>query len=79
MLMEIQSCVLYLHTETSSSAVNDKFYQVVNELLQGIPLHTILMVTGDLNARIGQDSHETNPTIVCPACKSITPTTMVSE
>ena len=67
--MATQSCVLYLHpTETSSAAAKDEFYQDLNELILGISPHTILMVTGDLNARKGKDSHENNPRMVGPAC-----------
>ena len=57
----------YASTETSSATAQDKFYQDLNELILGIPPHTTIMVTGDLNARIGKDNHETNPRIVGPA------------
>ena len=63
-------CIIsaYAPTETSSVAAKDKFYQDLNELILGFTPHTILMVTGDLNARIGKDRHETNPIILGPAC-----------
>ena len=44
----------------STFVAKDKFYQDLNELLIRTPLHAIIMVTGDFNALIGKDSHETN-------------------
>ena len=47
---------------------------------KGIPPHRVIMVTGELNARIGKDSHETNPRIVGLALATTrTPTTIGNE
>ena len=63
-------CIIsaYAPTETSSSAAKDSFYEDLKELIFDIPPHTVLMITGDFNARIGKESHETNPRTVGPAC-----------
>ena len=54
--MTIQSCVLYLHTETFSAAAKDEFNQDLNELILGITPRTIIMVKGEFNAREDKDT-----------------------
>jgi len=63
-------CIIsaYAPTETSSTTAKNNFYEDLKELILAIPPHTVLMLTGDFNARIGKDSYETNPRIVGPAC-----------
>ena len=63
-------CIIsaYAPTENSSTTAKNNFYEDLKELILAIPPHTVLMLTGDFNARIGKDSYGTNPRIVGPAC-----------
>jgi len=63
-------CVLsvYAPTETGDKAAKDAFYQDLESVITSLPPHTVVIVAGDLNARLGQDSHLTNPLVVGPNC-----------
>ena len=63
-------CIIsaYAPTETADDGEKDSFYADMTELLESIPPHTITIFAGDLNARIGGDSHITNPRVVGNHC-----------
>ncbi len=63
-------CVIcaYAPTNTSAAAAKDAFYSDLADLICTIPPHTILVLAGDFNARLGKDSQETNRRIVGPNC-----------
>jgi exonuclease III len=60
-------CV-YAPTETSPTAMKQQFYAELLETVLAIPPHSVLIIAGDLNAHVGQDSHETNRSVVGPNC-----------
>jgi exonuclease III len=51
---------VYAPTEDKLETVKDKFYDELYQCVQDVPLHNILLVMGDFNARIGKDKHFTN-------------------
>ena len=54
----------YVPKETASEVANDRFYDNLADLILSIPPHTVLVIAGDLNARIGKGSHESSPRII---------------
>ena len=58
----------YAPTETAEQQVKDFFYEDLNDLVSAIPPHTITILAGDLNSRIGANSRETNPRVVGKYC-----------
>jgi exonuclease III len=65
-----RACVVsaYAPTETSTQMSKDKFYRDLQDLILSIPPHTVIILAGDFNARIGADFHESNKRIVGPNC-----------
>ena len=63
-------CVIsaYAPTEVSKDESKNVFYNDLHDLISTLPPHTVIIVAGDFNARIGKDSHETNARIVGPNC-----------
>jgi len=49
--------VVYAPTETSEEKDKNLFYDSLEDHILTIPVHNMLFVTGDFNARIGYDSH----------------------
>lgn len=54
--------------DSAYERMKDVFYHDLEELICSIPPHTVIILAGDFNARIGMDSHESNPRIVGPNC-----------
>ena len=50
-------CV-YAPTESADIEVKDTFYNELNDVIRYTPNHNFLVVLGDLNARVGKDSHK---------------------
>ena len=42
----------------------DQFYEDLDGYIDSLPPHPFLVVLGDFNAQIGQDSHKTSPRVV---------------
>ena len=63
-------CIIsaYAPTETADDAAEEIFYEDLKELRLSIPQHTIIIIAGDFNARLGRDSHLTNSKIVGNCC-----------
>ena len=64
-------CVISAYAPTECSLdekSKDNFYDDLEGLINSIPPHTVIIIAGDFNARIGKDSHESNPRIVGPNC-----------
>ena len=59
-------CVIsaYVPMETASEVAKDRFYDDLTNLILSIPLHTVLVIAGDLNARIIKGSHECHSRII---------------
>ena len=53
--------VAYAPTEDKCDADKDTFYDNLQKCTLYAPPHNVLILTGDLNARLGLDSHLTNP------------------
>ena len=53
----------------------NNFYEDIKELIHAIPMHTVLIVTGDFNAIISKDIYETYPIIVGPLAITRKPST----
>jgi hypothetical protein len=56
--------IAYAPTENGSTTEKDALYQDLHTSTVSIPLHSITIVAGDFNARIGKDSHLSNPRAV---------------
>ena len=50
----------------------------MRELTLNIKPHTVTILAGDFNARIGADGYETNPRTVGPVCLYVNPTITVA-
>ena len=64
-------CIISAYAPTESSTDNcekETFYSDLEGLTHSVPPHTVTIVAGDFNARIGKDSHESTPRIVGPNC-----------
>ena len=59
-------CIIsaYAPTETSSDEAKNSFYDDLSEVLLSIPPHTVVVLTGDFNARLGRDSYTTNKRVI---------------
>ena len=51
---------------TEGSDIDDKtnFYNQLQDAKENIPTHNTIVLVGDFNARIGQDSHTANPRVI---------------
>ncbi len=58
--------VIYAPTESATSEVKDDFYDSLEEHLEKVKRHNIHLIVGDFNARIGRDSHTSNPAVIGP-------------
>lgn len=47
-------------TEDMSEAEKEEFYEALESVTQNIPKHDIRIVIGDLNAKIGQETQQTD-------------------
>ncbi|CAF4122059.1 unnamed protein product, partial [Rotaria magnacalcarata] len=56
--------IVYAPTEDKSDIEKDTFYDDLEKCTQDIPPHNVLILAGDFNARIGIDSHKTNPRVI---------------
>ena len=63
-------CIIsaYAPTETSSDEAKNSFYDDLSEVLLSIPPHTVVVLTGDFNARLGRDSYTTNKRVIGNNC-----------
>ena len=55
----------YLHS-SSTTENNKNFYADLKELILAITLHTVLMLTGNVNDRLSNNCYETYPRIIGP-------------
>ncbi|CAF1276691.1 unnamed protein product [Adineta ricciae] len=53
--------ITYAATEDKSDVEKDMFYDDLQRYTHDVPSHNVLILAGDLNARLGSDSHTTNP------------------
>jgi exonuclease III len=44
----------------------DQFYHQLESLITKLPRHNVVVVAGDINARVGSDSHIKHPTVAGP-------------
>ena len=51
----------YAPTEVATTERKEEFYSDLLKSIESEPPHNIIIVLGDFNARIGDDSHKTNP------------------
>ena len=64
-------CIIstYVPTEASKDKqAKDAFYDDLEALISSLPLLTVIIVSGDFNARIGKDSHDSSPQIFGGIC-----------
>ena len=47
----------YVPTEDAEEEINDELYDQLEEDIRTTPRHDVLMVVGDLNARVGKEKH----------------------
>ncbi|CAF1615910.1 unnamed protein product, partial [Adineta ricciae] len=52
--------ITYAPTEDKSDVEKDMFYDDLQRYTHDVPSHNVLILAGDLNARLGSDSHTTN-------------------
>ena len=60
----VTAIITYASTEVAPEAEKDTFYYDLTNTLQHESPYTIVIVLGDLNAQIGNDSHEDNSQVV---------------
>ena len=60
-----QTTIVAVYAPTNAASDEDKesFYKQLYDVLTPIPVHNIVIVLGDFNARIGRDLHESNPRV----------------
>ena len=58
---ELTVVCTYAPTENADGSEKDRFYMNLEGCVHGIPAHSLLIVAGDFNARIGKDSHHRSP------------------
>ena len=60
-----QTTIVAVYAPTNAASDEDKesFYKQLHDVLTPIPVHNIVIVLGDFNARIGRDLHESNPRV----------------
>jgi exonuclease III len=66
-----KTCIIaaYAPTEASTDeSEKSSFYNDLEDLISSIPPHTVTIVAGDFNARLGKDSHLSTPKVVGPNC-----------
>ena len=56
--------VAYAPTEDKCESVKKPFYEDLKRITDSIPPHNVIILAGDLNARVGADSSITNPRTV---------------
>ena len=56
--------VAYAPTEDKCDADKELFYDDLQKCTLDVPPHNVLMLAGDLNARVGLDSHSANPRVI---------------
>ena len=56
--------VAYAPNEAAITEEKADFYDKLQDAIESIPHHNVIVMTSDFNARIGQDSHITNPGII---------------
>ena len=54
----------YAPTELATTESKEEFYSDLLKSIESEPPHNIIIVLGDFNARIGDDSHKTNQQII---------------
>ena len=54
----------YAPTEVSDKDDKTNFYDQLQDAIENIPTHNTIVLLGDFNARIGQDSHTANPRVI---------------
>ena len=60
--------IIYAPTESASTTEKDDFYSSLKDHLEKVKKHNKHLVIGDFNARIGQDSHVSHPSVIGPNC-----------
>lgn len=53
--------MLFIESRSYSDADKDIFYDYLQKCTLDVPPHNVLILAGDLNARVGSDSHSINP------------------
>ena len=48
--------IAYAPTEDAEEEEKDIFYEDLGEMVRSIPLHDVLMVIGDMNAKVGRET-----------------------
>ena len=61
---EVSVVSAYGPTEEAKQSEKDEFYADLEKCISSIPAHNLLIILGDFNARVGQDSHLTSPIVV---------------
>ena len=65
---EISIISAYAPTEVALDEEKDKFYEKLRDFYLSIPTHTAIILAGDLNARFGMNSNESNPRVIGSQC-----------
>jgi exonuclease III len=62
-------CIIsaYAPTEKDTDTAKNSFYSDLSEFVLSLKKHTVIITTGDFNARIGKESHVTNARTVGPS------------
>jgi hypothetical protein len=66
----VKTCIIseYAPTETSAVDSKDRFYDDLRDLILSILTHTIIILAGDFNVRLGKDKRLTNRRIIGNNC-----------
>ena len=67
----------YAPTEEGSATDRETFYNSLTDCIREVPLHNLVVLLGDLNARIGPSNHILRPLEDTPTIKK--PMTMVID
>ena len=60
--------IVYAPTESATDTEKEDFYNSLSEHLETVKKHDIHLIIGDFNARIGKDSHLSQPGVIGPHC-----------
>ena len=50
--------VAYAPTENANDEDKDQFYEALQTTVEGIPKHDVLLLMGDMNARVGSNNKD---------------------
>ena len=65
---EINILSVYAPTENATDSGKDSFYADLERCIHSLPNHNLVLVSADLNARVGADNHAVSPRAIGRHC-----------